>query len=485
MAPDLREQAWDLLNRARLSFEGHDIGVLASTDDAHPELNYGHCFVRDFALCAPAFLLRGETDIVRRFLAAILHLQAQEEVFEAFRPHKGLMPASFRPEKLHGWPMLEGDYGEESIARVTPVDSVFWWLLTLRAYTRATGDRELARMEEFQRSIRLILELTLQGTFEIFPTLLVPEGSFMIDRRLGVYGHPLEVQALFFASLRAATELLDDGGEWLDRSQERLRNLEHHIVRYYWLNHAGLEELRTQPRDRYGEDAANVFNVFHESIPEWVDAWIPEDGGYFVGNVGPGRMDFRFFAQGNLLAISTGLSDPEHNRRLMRVYEEHWDELVGATPLRIVYPALEGEAWRAITGADEKNRPWAYHNGGSWPCLLWSFATATIACGRQDLLERAVAAAEERLEADAWPEYYDGLHDPRPGAGSRRFQSWSAGAYLYAKACLEDASVADLYRWEPNVQPERAERRHTRTGAPEAGAGESRAGSRQGGVEPE
>lgn len=51
-----------------------------------------------------------------------------------------------------------------------------------------------------------------------------------------------------------------------------------------------------------------------------------------------------------------------------------WSKAVGliwSAPLRIVFPALEDEAWRIITGADATNAPWHYHNGGWWPCLLW------------------------------------------------------------------------------------------------------------------
>jgi len=48
----------------------------------------------------------------------------------------------------------------------------------------------------------------------MYPTLPVLDGSFMIDRRMGVGGHPLEIQVLFYAALRTAKELLpQNGGE--------------------------------------------------------------------------------------------------------------------------------------------------------------------------------------------------------------------------------------------------------------------------------
>lgn len=453
---DLEASAWRGLREAVMEFEGRRVGVVAANDRELPRLNYDQCFVRDFAVCASAFLLRGDTEIVRNFLVTALRLQSKEHALEPLQPRKGLMPASFRPAERNGEWFLKGDYGEESIARVTPADSVFWWLLTLRAYTKVTGDTGLAEREEFQEGIRLILGLVLEGSFEMFPTLLVPDGAFMIDRRMGVYGHPLEIQALFFAALRAALELLSGSDGLRESVERRLRNLRHHIGRFYWVDRAALSDLRRVEPDQYGEEAVNIFNIFPESIPDWVDDWLPDDAGYFAGNLGPGRIDFRFFAQGNFLAVAAGLCGRERSGRLMHLVHSHWTDLVGAAPLRIAYPALEGEVWRTITGADAKNAPWRYHNGGWWPCLLWSFASAAVASARPELLERALTSAERRFDRDGWPEYYDGQVEPRPGEGARRKQSWSMAAYLYAKACLRDPATAELYVWPDEIEPEDA-----------------------------
>jgi len=44
-------------------------------------------------------------------------------------------------------------------------------------------------------------------------------------------------------------------------------------------------------------------------VPEWLQQWIPPDGGYFMVNLGPAGMDFRFFTAGNLMAILASLAD--------------------------------------------------------------------------------------------------------------------------------------------------------------------------------
>lgn len=64
----------------------------------------------------------------------------------------------------------------------------------MRAYGKITGDYALQERVDVQTGIRLILNLCLTDGFDMFPTLLVTDGSCMIDRRMGIHGHPLEIQ---------------------------------------------------------------------------------------------------------------------------------------------------------------------------------------------------------------------------------------------------------------------------------------------------
>jgi Alkaline and neutral invertase len=68
----------------------------------------------------------------------------------------------------------------------------------LRAYGKITGDFSLQERVDVQTGIKLVLNLCLSDGFDMFPTLLVTDGSCMIDRRMGIHGHPLEIQVCFF-----------------------------------------------------------------------------------------------------------------------------------------------------------------------------------------------------------------------------------------------------------------------------------------------
>ena len=448
----LIDAAWDELHQSVLEYQGRPAGTIAARDPDSDALNYDQCFTRDFAVSALAFLMRGETDVVRNFLAIMVELQSTEKQMHCFKAGQGLMPASFAVVEADDGPRLKADFGEHAIARVAPVDSGLWWLILLRAYVRASNDVELAQRPEFQQAIRLILELCLGSRFDMYPTLLVPDGAYMIDRRMGVYGYPFDVQALFFSALSAAEELLvKDDQDYRTIVTERLGHLSHHLHHYYWLDFGRLNEIYRYKVEGYGHEIVNAFNIQPGTIPPALLDWMPARGGYFTGNVGPGRMDFRYFAQGNLLAVVSSLATPDQAQGIMDLIEQRWDDLVGQMPLKLCFPALEGHDWETLTGADPKNSPWSYHNGGNWPFLLWLLAAAAQKTGRPALAARALEIAAGRLEADRWAEYYDGRQGRLIGKEARNFQTWSIAGVLAAHQLLEEPAHLDLIGFEPRT----------------------------------
>lgn len=454
---EAEKEAWKLLRNAVVSYCGSPVGTLAASDpgDKQP-LNYDQVFIRDFVPSALAFLLKGEGEIVRNFLLHTLQLQSWEKTVDCYSPGQGLMPASF---KVRTVPLdenkyeevLDPDFGESAIGRVAPVDSGLWWIILLRAYGKITGDYALQERVDIQTGIKLILNLCLSDGFDMFPSLLVTDGSCMIDRRMGIHGHPLEIQSLFYSALRCSREMLalDDGSKNLVRAiNNRLSALSFHIREYYWVDMKKINEIYRYKTEEYSTNAINKFNIYPEQIPHWLMDWIPEEGGYLIGNLQPAHMDFRFFTLGNLWSIISSLGTPKQNDSILNTIEAKWDDLIGHMPLKICYPALEYEEWRIITGSDPKNTPWSYHNGGSWPTLLWQFTLACIKMGRTELALKAVALAEKRLPVEHWPEYYDTRNGKFIGKQSRLYQTWTIAGFLTSKMLLENPERASLLFWE-------------------------------------
>ncbi|KAJ7942377.1 Neutral/alkaline invertase [Quillaja saponaria] len=382
----LEEEAWDLLVESAVYYCGCPIGTIAAKDPTSSNvLNYDQVFIRDFIPSGIAFLLKGENDIVRNFILHTLQLQSWEKTMDCHSPGQGLMPASFkvRTVPLDGddsasEEVLDPDFGEAAIGRVAPVDSGLW--------------------------------LCLADGFDMFPTLLVTDGSCMIDRRMGIHGHPLEIQALFYSALLCAREMLtpEDGSADLIRAlNNRLVALSFHIREYYWIDLRKLNEIYRYKTEEYSYDAVNKFNIYPDQI-------------------------------------SPCLATVDQSHAILDLIEAKWSDLVADMPFKICYPALEGQEWQITTGSDPKNTPWSYHNAGSWPTLLWQLTVACIKLNRTDIAAKAIEVAEKRISRDKWPEYYDTKKARFIGKQARLFQTWSIAGYLVAKLLLADPSKAKM-----------------------------------------
>jgi hypothetical protein len=174
-------------------------------------------------------------------------------------------------------------------------------------------------------------------------------------------------------ALRCAMKLLKpdaEGKEFMERIVKRLHALSYHMRSHFWLDLKQLNDIYRFKTEEYSHTAVNKFNVIPDSLPDWIFDFMPHHGGYFIGNVSPARMDFRWFCLGNCIAILSCLATPEQSVAIMDLIESRWEELVGEMPVKVCYPALENHEWRIITGCDPKNTRWSYHNGGSWPGTL-------------------------------------------------------------------------------------------------------------------
>ncbi|GAA6621931.1 glycoside hydrolase 100 family protein [Scytonema sp. NUACC26] len=449
---NIEKEAWKAIENSILYYKGRPVGTVAAYDSSVEALNYDQCFVRDFVSSALIFLIKGRTDIVRNFLEETLKLQPKERQLNAYKPGRGLIPASFKVVSEGEEEYLVPDFGEHAIARVTPVDSCLWWIIILRAYVVATKDFSLAYQPEFQYGIRLIMELCLATRFDMYPTLLVPDGACMIDRRMGIYGHPLEIQSLFFTALRSARELLICQGneDIVEAIDNRLPLLRVHIRQHYWMDLNCLNKIYRFKSEEYGKEAINLFNIYADSLPYYeLDKWLPRKGGYLVGNVGPSQLDTRFFTLGNLVAVISDLASEEQSQAIMNLFDERWEDLIGDMPVKICFPALKDEEYKIVTGCDPKNIPWSYHNGGSWPVLLWLLSAAAVKTNRPELANRALEIAQERLHYDEWPEYYDGKKGRLIGKQARKYQTWTITGFLLAKELLQNPALLPLVTFEP------------------------------------
>jgi hypothetical protein len=485
---DIKQLAWEELKQEKylVTYRNQPVGVKAAYTPPNynsDPVNYNQCFLRDFVPVALTFLTKDEKiecqgeafssrEIVSNFLQALLQVQIKPGQQGSSQLAPGMMPASFEiVSGRDGAEEIQPDFGERAIARVVPVDSCLWWLILLRAYYLACQKAQMIESEKlFQaqqatvhQRIRLIIDLCLVSRFDTVPMLLVPDGSCMIDRRLGVYGYFLEIQVLFYAALKAASELLPTADLYQQRIKKRLRRLKTQLQREYWLDLSRLNRIHQAEGEQYGigdiphyepaeERFLNRYNIYPDSIPyNQLAQWLPEDGGYLVGNLGPSLLDTRFFALGNLMAVITSLTTVEQSEQILNLIEARKDDLLGYMPVKICYPALEGQDWERITGCDPKNKPWSYHNGGNWPVLIWMLTAATMKVGRKEFvmqLRQELTKVGNRLLNAQWPEYYDGSNGRLVGREARHYQTWTIAGFLLAQELLDNPDHLDLVTFD-------------------------------------
>jgi hypothetical protein len=466
-----------LYDQALVKLDGEFVGALAAipqksrmTDPAK-ELNYGEIFIRDNVPVMIYLLVDGKYEIVRHFLDTCLKLQSQE--FQT----RGIFPTSF--VEIQG--QLIADYGQRAIGRVCSVDATLWWSILAYLYVQRTGDRAWAVKPAVQHGLQQFLALVLHPQFRDAPTLYVPDGAFMIDRPMDVWGNPLEIQVLLYGALIGAAALikidLEEKGCSPHRSQSSpftqsqihqfryalawIKRLKRYLLTHYWVNNKTIQVLRRRPTEQYGESITNEYNIQTETIPHWLQDWLGTQGGYLIGNIRTGRPDFRFFTLGNCLGAIFDILSPVQQRSLFRLFLRNRDSLFAQMPLRICHPPLESKDWRLITGFDRKNLPWCYHNAGHWPCLLWFFIMAVLRYEQRHghlaadgsalvdpLLQEAYELLLKRLPKQQWAEYFDGPTGIWMGQQARIKQTWTIVGFLLVHHLLKvnpaDASIMSL-----------------------------------------
>ncbi len=462
-----------LYTKALVTFQNKAIGTVAaipqkvrsysngqvSVSIPEQDLNYTEVFMRDNVPSMLYFLLDGRPEIVRNFLDVCLSLQSQHALTA------GIFPTSFHvsPDRL------TADYGQRAIGRVVSVDATLWWLILAQIYSQWTKDWAWVAQENVQAGLQKFLQLILHPTFREAPTLHVPDGAFMIDRPLDVWGAPLEIQVLLYGALLSTTHLILQGRgkqitpgelEQVERTLDLAIRLRRYLLKHYWLNTRIVQILRRRPTDLYGDRIVNEYNIRTETIPHWLQTWLGDEGGYLIGNVRTGRLDFRFFTLGNCLAAIFDLLPRPQQKALFHLILRNRDELFAEMPLRICHPPLDDEDWRNKTGFDPKNKVWCYHNAGHWPCLFWFLVIAIL---RQEspsdelvadsyayhrLLKDGYETLLDRLPEQQWAEYFDGPTGVWIGQQARTYQTWTITSLLLTEHLLihksEDKRIMDL-----------------------------------------
>jgi len=154
----------------------------------------------------------------------------------------------------------------------------------------------------------------------------------------------------------------------------------------------------------------------------------------------------RFDLLGNSLAILTGIASPSRSAAIVSWAEKKSAALrragelaVDLPPCLMPYMRPGDPDWRTRYGF--YNKIGAYHNGGVWPFICGFYVAALVAAGRQRLAEQRLSALTDLVRPARAANVEFGFNEwfqARTGKPEGQdWQTWSAGMYLYAAACVE------------------------------------------------
>ncbi len=173
----------------------------------------------------------------------------------------------------------------------------------------------------------------------------------------------------------------------------------------------------------------------HDSLgrPRWTPPKrILQDEHYYLSYVSFRLIGEWFDSLGNLLAILSGVADPEQTRHILSFIRRHE---MDAHPIAALYPAIRpGDPdWRDYYG--NVNQPRQYHNGGIWPFIGGFYVAALVKVG---MLQEAEEALQRLALLNLRGEFNEWHHGETAEPSGVCDQAWSAGMFIYASECVAE-----------------------------------------------
>lgn len=299
-------------------------------------------------------------------------------------------------------PNCVGDFNSDrnSIVTFTTIDSSLWFIIGEYVYKNTYHDSTL--FEKHKAVIdKTWFWLACQDTGEDFLPEQHPTSDWQ-DAFPHKYGHCIATQALYYAALKMAgkksvalkvKQIVNGQGR---ADLKMFADKKGFYLPYVWKNHDG---------DR-------------------------EEGSWFD-------------AQGNLLAIITGLADKYQANKILNYIEKN--NINKPYPVKAIYPALKkgDKDWFSYFEKCSAKDPYQYLNGGIWLYLGGFYVAALVKASKinkakKELENLALANKLGREIEWEFNEWLDGLTGKPKGAV---YQAWSAGAYLFAHECVKKNKI--------------------------------------------
>ena len=309
------------------------------------------------------------------------------------------------------------------------VDSNLWFVLGHAFQHRKNGDVKFLRAAWPQLE-RALLWLRYQdsngcGLLEVHEAA---DWADLLANRFNI----LYDNVLWYAALRAMAEmaqaLREDGG----RYDEMADDVRHKIRIVLWV----------------GPEVETEWGPTCPGHTEWKHTLSQVDPVLVKRPFFLPYVAFRDFGDycdvlGNLLAILFDVANAAQEKRILDYL--HQVGIAEPYPVRVLHPVIHpgNKDWREYYRNNNLNLPEQYHNGGIWPFVGGFYVAALVKAGRrvearhelEKLAEVNRQGAQEDWEFNEWCHGRSGRPMGYP------HQAWSAGMYVFAYHCVEQAKV--------------------------------------------
>jgi glycogen debranching enzyme len=394
------QRAVETLHR-NVTPHGFSAASLDDNESAGTDANYRAVWARDGAITLIQSLFLTDPTIRETQRATLVTLLSHVS-------RVGQIPSNVHLDTL------KPDYS--GVGRIASIDSGLWVIIAVYNDVQVTGD--LALLKEFAPTLASAMKWLSAHDSNYDGLLENPEAGDWTD----LFGHSYNVlydETLWYRAnvcYGRMLELLGDRTQAADylRLGQRIRG---EILDSFW------PRTRLEPTTTAPSFTEQQFSL--------------GDARYLLAQISPFGFSWRCDVWGNILAFLFNVLDVARARQ---AFEFMWGAGVSDPfPTKNLYPpvATGDSEWRPYFVVNFLNLPNHYHNGGIWPHVGGMWVRFIHRLGMRSLACRELVKLAElnrRGIRSEW-EFNEWAHGQTGRPMGKRFQAWSAAAYL--RACQE------------------------------------------------
>jgi glycogen debranching enzyme len=369
-----------------LEKNSHGHGVIAAARSKKSvDRNYASIFGRDAAICSLGMVASGDKTLIRHAKNGLLTLAR-------FQAPNGQIPKYVKPEKR------ETDFWYSGC-----IDATLWWLYAVDSFDRAIPSSHLKKKLEprIASALDWLFCQEHQGMFLVQQN----EASDWADI-MPRSGFVLYSNALWYAVKK----------QYGIRTAAKTRHFFRHIFFPFDKSCSVHRRARILTEYVMGGAKQRDFLLSFVNFSFW-----GEDVDVF-GNVLACLFNLPSAAKRELIV----------DRLLKRRANQPW-------PIRTMLSPISEDScfWRPYMARHRQNRPYQYHNGGTWPFVAGFWVLLLLKLGRKELAKQELERYAQVCKKNNW-EFNEWLHGKTGKPMGMAGQSWNAAMFVLAYHALKN-----------------------------------------------